>query len=75
MSFINPKFFKNLSVWGWLEVVCIITYFAAIVSLPLAWLTHVIMSIMNEQWLLLIAGAIMFPIGILHGYGIWLGVW
>ena len=38
------------------------------------WVTHIIVTIRSEQWLLLIAGAIMFPIGIIHGWGIWLGV-
>lgn len=40
-----------------------------------AWLTHVINCITDERWLFLIAGAIMFPIAIVHGWGIWLGVW
>ena len=40
----------------------------------LAWITHIISTIHNEQWLLLIGGALAFPIGILHGTGIWFGV-
>ena len=38
-----------------------------------AWFTHVIYSIINELWLALIAGAIMFPVGIIHGVLIWFG--
>lgn len=40
-----------------------------------AWGTHVITCINEGQWLLLIAGAIVFPVGIVHGVGIWLGFW
>lgn len=40
-----------------------------------AWATHVITCIKSESWLFLIAGAIAFPIGVIHGIGIWLGVW
>ena len=39
----------------------------------LAWFTHVIVSLQSEIWGFLIAGAIFFPIGIIHGLGIWLG--
>lgn len=40
-----------------------------------AWATHVITCITHHEWGLLIAGAIGFPIGIVHGIGIWFGVW
>lgn len=40
-----------------------------------AWLTHVIVCITDEAWGFLIAGAIFFPIAIVHGVGIWLGAW
>lgn len=39
-----------------------------------AWLTHVITCLVAGSWGLLIAGAIMFPIGIIHGWLIWLGL-
>jgi hypothetical protein len=38
-----------------------------------AWFTHVIVCISEEAWGFLIAGAIMFPIAIIHGIGIWFG--
>lgn len=38
-----------------------------------AWLTHVIYSISMAFWGFLIAGAIFFPIGIIHGFMIWFG--
>ena len=40
-----------------------------------AWLTHVISCISHGNWAFLIAGAIAAPIGVIHGLGIWLGVW
>ncbi len=38
-----------------------------------AWLTHIITCLANGMWGYLIAGAIMFPIGIIHGIMIWFG--
>jgi len=40
-----------------------------------AWLTHIITCIVREEWLLLLGGALMAPIGVVHGVGIWFGVW
>ena len=38
------------------------------------WLTHIIVTIQTAKWLLLLAGAILFPIGIIHGWGLWVGL-
>ena len=38
------------------------------------WLTHIIVTIQTAKWILLLAGAILFPIGIIHGWGIWFGI-
>lgn len=38
-----------------------------------AWFTHVVTCISDDRWGLLIAGAIFFPLGIIHGIGIWFG--
>lgn len=43
-------------------------------SFPAAWLTHVIVCLMQAKYLLLIAGAFIFPVGIIHGFGLWFGV-
>lgn len=40
-----------------------------------SWFTHIIHCFMNDQWGFLIAGAIVAPIGWIHGTGIWLGIW
>jgi hypothetical protein len=45
-------------------------YVAAIV----AWITHVVVCIQNAAWALLVIGALIFPIGVIHGFMIWLGI-
>ena len=40
-----------------------------------AWLTHIIDCLRDGEWGFLIAGAIMFPIAVVHGIGIWFGFW
>lgn len=44
-------------------------------ALVAAWLTHVVVCIKTASWLFLIAGAIAVPVGMVHGVGIWFGVW
>lgn len=39
-----------------------------------AWFTHVVVCINAAKWVFLLAGAIFFPIGCVHGTGIWLGL-
>lgn len=39
----------------------------------LAWFTHVVVCIQSSSWLFLLAGAIFFPIGWVHGTGVWFG--
>lgn len=38
-----------------------------------AWFTHVFTCLSDQAWGFLIAGAIVFPIAIVHGIGIWFG--
>jgi hypothetical protein len=40
-----------------------------------AWLTSIVFCSANGQRPLLIAGAAFFPIGVVHGIGVWLGGW
>jgi hypothetical protein len=39
-----------------------------------AWLTHVITCLSVGMWGYLIAGALLFPIAIIHGVMIWFGM-
>lgn len=40
-----------------------------------AWIQHLYTCFTTNRWGFLIAGAIFFPIAVIHGFGIWLGVW
>lgn len=40
-----------------------------------AWITHLVVCFQTNRWGFLIAGAIFFPIAIVHGFGVWLGFW
>lgn len=53
----------------------LVVIFAVFIASIGAWATHVITCIQNQEWAFLIAGALMMPIGIVHGIGIWFGVW
>lgn len=39
-----------------------------------SWITHVVVCLNAAKWGFLIAGAIMFPVAVIHGTGIWFGV-
>ena len=39
----------------------------------LAWFTHVVVCIQQASWMFLLSGEIFFPIGCVHGTGVWLG--
>lgn len=38
-----------------------------------AWITHIVVCLGQEAWGFLIAGAVMFPIAVIHGTGLWFG--
>jgi hypothetical protein len=40
-----------------------------------AWLTSIVFCAANGQRPLLIAGAAFFPVGVVHGVGVWFGGW
>jgi hypothetical protein len=40
-----------------------------------AWLTSIVFCASNGHRSLMIAGATFFPVGIVHGVGIWFGGW
>ena len=39
-----------------------------------AWITHVVTCILAHEWLFMIIGALVAPIGVVHGVMIWMGV-
>lgn len=44
-----------------------------IVWVASAWFTHVVVCVSTAKWILLLVGALVFPIGCVHGTGVWLG--
>jgi hypothetical protein len=47
----------------------------AAVMTAAAWFTHVVVCLKAGAWGFLVAGALFFPVAIVHGVGIWLGAW
>lgn len=45
------------------------------VTCAAAWFQHLYTCFTEEAWGFLIAGAIFFPVAIVHGAGVWLGLW
>lgn len=41
----------------------------------MAWFTHVFVCLREGEWGFLIAGAFFFPVAVVHGIGIWFGLW
>ncbi|MDW9786804.1 hypothetical protein GOB29_19695 [Sinorhizobium meliloti] len=48
---------------------------AAILASIAGWLTHLYACFTEELWGFLIAGAIFFPVGVIHGLGLLAGIW
>jgi hypothetical protein len=53
---------------------CLMIIFLGIIP-ALSWLTHIITCFQDDRWGFLIAGAVFFPIAMVHGIGIWFGLW
>lgn len=39
------------------------------------WFTHLYVCFTTAAWGFLIAGAIFFPVAVIHGWGVWFGMW
>jgi hypothetical protein len=40
----------------------------------ISWLTHIVVCIQQAKYILLLVGAFVFPVGCIHGTGVWLGI-
>ena len=49
-------------------------FIAFMVTLLAAWWTHIVVCLKAEAWVILIAGIVVPPIGVVHGISIWFGV-
>lgn len=47
---------------------------ATLIAFIGAWFTHIVHCLVHAKYLLLIAGGFIFPVGVIHGIGIWFGV-
>jgi hypothetical protein len=59
----------NYIFWAYFALITIWLLAAA------AWLTHVIVCIKTASYVFLLAGALVAPVGVIHGVGLWFGVW
>ena len=46
-----------------------------ILTMICGWFTHILYCFQQAEYLLLIAGAIVAPVGSIHGIGLWFGLW
>ena len=52
-----------------------LAWIGIVIAFIAAWITHIVVCLAVGKWGFLIAGAPFFPIAIVHGFGIWFGVW
>jgi hypothetical protein len=51
------------------------TLLSTVMFVYAAWLTSIVFSASHEHRPLLVAAAAFFPVGVVHGVGIWFGGW
>lgn len=57
------------------EAITSLFMIAFFVTMAAAWFTHLYVCFNQARWGFLIAGALFFPIAIVHGIGLWVGFW
>lgn len=60
---------------GSMDFHTLFTLAAAWLFVYAAWLTSIVFCSVNSLHSLLIAAALFFPIGVIHGIGVWFGGW
>lgn len=60
---------------GAMDIRAGLTIVAAAAICYSAWLTSIVFCATNDQRPLMIAAAAFFPVGIVHGIGVWFGGW
>lgn len=51
-----------------------LSFVAFLIMNAAAWVDNVIVCIQHQEWILLLIGTIVPPIGMIHGWGLWLGL-
>lgn len=63
---------NDFDIWGTLVwLIPLVMFFVSIA----AWITHIVTCLSEGKYGFLIAGALAFPIAVVHGFGIWFGFW
>ena len=60
---------------GPIDVKALATFLLVGLFIYSAWLTSIVFCSTNGQRPLLIAAAAFFPVGVVHGVGVWFGGW
>ncbi len=60
---------------GSMDLRTLLSFAAGWLVLYAAWLTSIVFCSVNSLHSLLIAAALFFPIGVIHGIGVWFGGW
>jgi len=50
-------------------------WLALAISCVAGWVHHLVICFREGEWGFLIAGALFFPVAVVHGWGRWLGFW
>ncbi len=58
---------------GGIALISTVLLFAVVCAA--AWITHIVECLQEGEWGFLIAGALVFPIAVIHGIGVWCGFW
>jgi hypothetical protein len=56
-------------------IVVVSTFLLGIIVSFAAWITHIVTCFQNGEWGFLLVGALFFPIAVIHGIGVWFGLW
>lgn len=56
-----------------MRVYFIALWYCAAISIIFAWITHIVVTIQAKEWLFMIAGALIPPIAVIHGWAVWFG--
>lgn len=51
-----------------------LAFISLLLASAAAWVTHVIVCIKASAWILLLFGCIVAPVGVIHGIGVWFGL-
>ncbi|UTU07879.1 hypothetical protein CcrC1_gp193 [Caulobacter phage C1] len=58
-----------------LALLPILAYLGTLCVIVAAWVTHIVICLKTANLVFLIAGALIFPIAVIHGVGSWFGAW